>query len=197
MSSSGLSKQIFYVPQRPYVSFGTLRSQLTYPTPADRDELPDDEMVRPMLLPANAAAPPAAAPPVPPACCRYSHRKLPSPPQPPHAPSPLPPPFNGHSNQSRSCRGAFSKLAERWPLPAQRSLLARVDLQHLLDGPGEVEAVVDWGETLTLGEQQRLGLARLFHRRPQYAILDECKTPARKAPCAAIVLAGGLSFAAR
>ena len=31
--------------------------------------------------------------------------------------------------------------------------------------------MVDWGETLTLGEQQRLGLARLFHRRPQYAIL--------------------------
>eukprot|EP01052_Picozoa_sp_SAG31_P018550 SAG31_NODE_1318_length_8823_cov_3.108780_6_plen_167_part_00 len=62
-----------------------------------------------------------------------------------------------------------------------RDLLRRVDLEHLMkagEDNGQTEAVddpvMDWGETLTLGEQQRLGLARLFYRRPRYAILDEC-----------------------
>ncbi|XP_057530328.1 ABC transporter D family member 1-like [Amaranthus tricolor] len=52
-------------------------------------------------------------------------------------------------------------------------LLKNVDLEYLLDRyPPETE--VNWGEELSLGEQQRLGMARLFYHKPKFAILDEC-----------------------
>ncbi|MBA0717513.1 hypothetical protein Golax_005324, partial [Gossypium laxum] len=48
-----------------------------------------------------------------------------------------------------------------------------VDLDYLLDRyPPEKE--VNWGDELSLGEQQRLGMARLFYHKPKFAILDEC-----------------------
>ncbi|KAL8167833.1 hypothetical protein V2J09_009332 [Rumex salicifolius] len=52
-------------------------------------------------------------------------------------------------------------------------LLKNVDLDYLLDRyPPEQE--VNWGDELSLGEQQRLGMARLFYHKPKFAILDEC-----------------------
>ncbi|CAH9103035.1 unnamed protein product [Cuscuta epithymum] len=52
-------------------------------------------------------------------------------------------------------------------------LLQNVDLEYLLDRyPPEKE--VNWGDELSLGEQQRLGMARLFYHKPKFAILDEC-----------------------
>ncbi|KAI4383483.1 hypothetical protein MLD38_009316 [Melastoma candidum] len=52
-------------------------------------------------------------------------------------------------------------------------LLRNVDLEYLLDRyPPEKE--VNWGDELSLGEQQRLGMARLFFHKPKFAILDEC-----------------------
>ncbi|KAJ0976938.1 hypothetical protein J5N97_012412 [Dioscorea zingiberensis] len=52
-------------------------------------------------------------------------------------------------------------------------LLKNVDLEYLLERyPLEME--VNWGEELSLGEQQRLGMARLFYHKPKFAILDEC-----------------------
>ncbi|XP_057541613.1 ABC transporter D family member 1-like isoform X1 [Amaranthus tricolor] len=54
-----------------------------------------------------------------------------------------------------------------------KELLKTVDLEYLLDRyPPETE--VNWGEELSLGEQQRLGMARLFYHKPKFAILDEC-----------------------
>ncbi|KAJ8769625.1 hypothetical protein K2173_005228 [Erythroxylum novogranatense] len=56
---------------------------------------------------------------------------------------------------------------------AMLELLKNVDLEYLLDRyPPEKE--VNWGEELSLGEQQRLGMARLFYHKPKFAILDEC-----------------------
>ncbi|MQM14516.1 hypothetical protein Taro_047449, partial [Colocasia esculenta] len=52
-------------------------------------------------------------------------------------------------------------------------LLKNVDLEYLLERyPPEEE--VNWGDELSLGEQQRLGMARLFYHKPKFAILDEC-----------------------
>lgn len=52
-------------------------------------------------------------------------------------------------------------------------LLKNVDLEYLLDRyPHEKE--INWGDELSLGEQQRLGMARLFYHKPKFAILDEC-----------------------
>ncbi|MBA0804963.1 hypothetical protein Gohar_004513, partial [Gossypium harknessii] len=49
-------------------------------------------------------------------------------------------------------------------------LLKNVDLDYLLDRyPPEKE--VNWGDELSLGEQQRLGMARLFYHKPKFAIL--------------------------
>ncbi|KAI9165040.1 hypothetical protein LWI28_006462 [Acer negundo] len=52
-------------------------------------------------------------------------------------------------------------------------LLKNVDLEYLLDRyPPDKE--INWGDELSLGEQQRLGMARLFYHKPKFAILDEC-----------------------
>ena len=105
-ASAGLASDIFYVPQRPYVTVGTLQDQIIYPrvrSPSEPDVVPEKQL---------------------------------------------------------------------------RELLDAVDLGHLLEresgGGFGADAVVDWGAQLSLGEQQRLGMARLFFHRPRFAILDEC-----------------------
>ncbi|KAK9864122.1 hypothetical protein WJX84_012088 [Apatococcus fuscideae] len=98
----GLSHDIFYVPQRPYVTIGTLPDQLIYPLVQQENEkaaISDKELLE---------------------------------------------------------------------------LLRKVDLEGLATRDGGLTAVADWDEVLSLGEQQRLGMARLFYHRPKFAILDEC-----------------------
>ncbi|CAE8635527.1 unnamed protein product [Polarella glacialis] len=95
---TGLHGSVFYLPQKPYNVYGTLRDQLTYPRTPEDLQIDD------------------------------------------------------------------GKMAE---------LLRSVDLGHLLESTGPDE-VMNWEETLSLGEQQRLAMARLFYHKPQYAVLDEC-----------------------
>ncbi|KAG1328078.1 hypothetical protein COCNU_01G020120 [Cocos nucifera] len=52
-------------------------------------------------------------------------------------------------------------------------LLKNVDLEYLLERY-PLEKEINWGDELSLGEQQRLGMARLFYHKPKFAILDEC-----------------------
>ncbi|CAN0547269.1 unnamed protein product, partial [Ectocarpus sp. 8 AP-2014] len=58
-------------------------------------------------------------------------------------------------------------------------LLEKVDLGRLavMMGSGDahagLEAVRDWSDMLSLGEQQRLAFARLLYNKPKLAILDE------------------------
>lgn len=48
-------------------------------------------------------------------------------------------------------------------------LLTFADLRHL-----RRRNTADWSTTLSLGEKQRVAVARLVHHRPQFAVLDEC-----------------------
>jgi putative ATP-binding cassette transporter len=55
-------------------------------------------------------------------------------------------------------------------------VLNEVELSEMYRRVGGLEATVDWSATLSNGEQQRLGLARLMLRRPAYVFLDEATT---------------------
>ena len=46
--------------------------------------------------------------------------------------------------------------------------------RYLVEREGGWDARKEWGEVLSLGEQQRLGMARLFFHRPRFGVLDEC-----------------------
>jgi putative ATP-binding cassette transporter len=51
--------------------------------------------------------------------------------------------------------------------------LDQVCLPHLLEKHGGLDAVRDWAKVLSLGEQQRIGFARVLISRPKYVFLDE------------------------
>lgn len=53
-------------------------------------------------------------------------------------------------------------------------ILDRVGLCHVLESVGgDLEAARRWDEALSLGEQQRVAVARILAQRPAYAVLDE------------------------
>eukprot|EP00761_Pharyngomonas_kirbyi_P012977 gb/GECH01013004.1/.p1 GENE.gb/GECH01013004.1/~~gb/GECH01013004.1/.p1 ORF type:complete len:692 (+),score=124.47 gb/GECH01013004.1/:1-2076(+) len=52
-------------------------------------------------------------------------------------------------------------------------ILELVDMGYLADREG-YNVVKNWTEALSIGEQQRLAMARLFYHAPRFAILDEC-----------------------
>jgi putative ATP-binding cassette transporter len=54
-----------------------------------------------------------------------------------------------------------------------RQILQVVRLEDLPERVGGFDAVLDWADVLSLGEQQRLAFARLLVNRPGYAVLDE------------------------
>ncbi|KAL0461296.1 UNVERIFIED_CONTAM: ABC transporter D family member 1 [Sesamum latifolium] len=55
-----------------------------------------------------------------------------------------------------------------------KTILENVKLLYLLEREGGWDTCQNWEDILSLGEQQRLGMARLFFHKPQFGILDEC-----------------------
>ena len=55
-----------------------------------------------------------------------------------------------------------------------KDILVQVDLGYLADRPNVMTEEINWEEELSLGEKQRVAIARLIFRRPKFAILDEC-----------------------
>eukprot|EP00897_Mesotaenium_endlicherianum_P010717 jgi/Mesen1/9674/ME000674S09277 len=125
--ASGLTRDTFYVPQRPYTALGTLRDQIIYPLSradaalkVEREDADDADGVHIV----DDAGPGEAA---------------------------------------------LAMLDRRL-----RSILEDVRLVYLLERQGGWDTSANWEDMLSLGEQQRLGMARLFFHRPKFGILDEC-----------------------
>jgi len=57
-------------------------------------------------------------------------------------------------------------------------LLEMVSLSYLNDK--DACKIINWEDRLSLGEQQRLAMARLFYHSPRFAILDECTSAVNK-----------------
>jgi len=53
-------------------------------------------------------------------------------------------------------------------------LMTLVGIPYLVEREGGWDSVAKWEDVLSLGEQQRIGCARLFYHNPKFAILDEC-----------------------
>ncbi len=120
-------EDMFYIPQRPYMSIGSLRDQVIYP-----------DTVADMV-----------------------------------------------SNNQDCARGILHicRKKNRWqPLKADRGItddnleeiLGVVHLGHIIKREGGWGVIGDWKDILSGGEKQRMGMARLFYRRPRFALLDEC-----------------------
>jgi putative ATP-binding cassette transporter len=54
-----------------------------------------------------------------------------------------------------------------------RAVLAKVNLPDLVERCGGFDVTLDFGKILSLGEQQRLAVARVLLAKPRYAVLDE------------------------
>lgn len=54
-----------------------------------------------------------------------------------------------------------------------QEVLEQVNLTDLVARVEGLDVELNWADVLSLGEQQRLGFARLFLHNPQYAVLDE------------------------
>jgi len=52
-------------------------------------------------------------------------------------------------------------------------VLDKVNLPHLIERFGSLNVEMNWGEVLSLGEQQRVAFARILINQPRYVVLDE------------------------
>lgn len=53
------------------------------------------------------------------------------------------------------------------------SILAVVQMEHIVEREGGWDAAREWRESLSGGDQQKIAWARLFYHKPKYAVLDE------------------------
>jgi putative ATP-binding cassette transporter len=52
-------------------------------------------------------------------------------------------------------------------------VLEQVNLPHLIERFGSLNVEMNWGDVLSLGEQQRVAFARILINQPRYVVLDE------------------------
>lgn len=65
------------------------------------------------------------------------------------------------------------RLVRDWSDEELLSVLDSVNLPDLASRSGGLDSVLDWSNTLSLGEQQRLAFGRLVVNRPRLVVLDE------------------------
>ena len=126
-------EDVYFLPQRPYCTVGSLKDQLLYPSlGSDASDIDgsDDTAVETTATTGGSA----------------------------------------HNNNSKHNGLSDQDLLD---------VLDRVDLGELAKRSGDgdpikgLETVLDWTNTLSLGEQQRLAFGRVLVNRPQLVILDE------------------------
>lgn len=90
------------------------------------------------------------------------------------------------AGQGQQGGSSSSDNSSRRPSNAELSaLLRRVGLEHLADRVGgSFTAAADWAAMLSPGELQRLSVARVLHRRPALAVLDEVTSAVSEATAA-------------
>eukprot|EP00944_MAST-04C_sp_MAST-4C-sp1_P010415 g10415.t1 len=69
---------------------------------------------------------------------------------------------------------APAKVGDRLSADYIKNILSKVELGYLADRDGAFTEETNWEDALSLGEKQRLAIARLLHHKPKFAILDEC-----------------------
>lgn len=122
-NSKSKSGDVFYVPQKPYLAFGTLRDQVIYPDSVE-------ELLR----------------------------------------------GGGGDDDDNDSNASTVDLQKRSTELDEKVLeaLTFVNLQKLVNNPDGLNLKKhDWGDVLSGGEKQRVGLARVFFRKPSCAVLDE------------------------
>jgi ATP-binding cassette subfamily D (ALD) protein 3 len=139
------SAQVFYIPQRPYLSLGTLRDQVLYPhtraqaaasgvTDQDILELLDTVQLRHLLS-------------------RYATGRKAS-----------------EASPASDAYGTAAWAAS--PSPLQEAASPGGSSESGVDLTG-LDAVQDWKDVLSGGEKQRVGMARVFYHRPLFVVNDE------------------------
>lgn len=134
---------VFFVPQRPYVVLGTLRDQLLYPTWAGGEGKVESGVA------AAARATVAAALGAPPTPTTTT------------AAPPVKPRPTDAQLEAALRRVRLGALLDRAPDPTGR-----------VRGSG-LDAAADWAAVLSLGEQARVGFARVLLARPALVLMDE------------------------
>jgi len=80
-------------------------------------------------------------------------------------------PYNIHG--TLKAQVTYPKPASEIPNSILELLLKQVNLDHLIPQHRN-KTVASWDKVLSMGEQQRLAICRLFFHRPRFAVLDEC-----------------------
>ena len=78
---------------------------------------------------------------------------------------------NGPHKNGASKTGTYK--GRRVSDEALLQMLDRVNLPRLAERLGGLDADIDWGKVLSVGEQQRLAMARVLLSQPSYVMLDE------------------------